>query len=354
MKIFKSFKIKKIKFKNRFSVASMCQYSANNGNPSRWHYSHLAKLAQSGAGLLMLESTAVNSRGRISKKDLTLINKKNEIEFKKLVSFLKSTNDINLGLQISHSGRKGSAEIPWIKSNTSLSKKQKNWITCAPSAIRRHPKWPVPKSLTIIEIKKIILDFKNSAIKANRAGFDVLEIHMAHGYLLHQFFSPISNIRNDKYGGSLNNRCRLLIEIIKEVKKVWPKNKVLGARVNGDDWLKNGTSIKDCTYLVNNLKKNGVDYVCVSSGGIIPKTNLKFKPGYQVHLARQIRKMTGVITRTTGMIDSLNQANKIINSNSADLINIGRKFVQDPYWLIREMNRRKIKFNIPNQYLRCF
>ena len=259
-----------------------------------------------------------------------------------------------MGLQISHAGRKGSAEIPWIKSNTSLNKKQKSWRTFAPSAIRRDPKWPVPKSLKVNQIKRIISDFKNSAKRANKANFDVLEIHMAHGYLLHQFFSPISNKREDKYGGTLQNRCRLLLEITKEIKKIWPKNKVLGARVNGNDWLSNGIKLKDCIYLVKNLKKCGLDYVCVSSGGILPKTKIKFKPGYQVHLARGIKKMTGITTRTTGMINSFRQANKIINSNSADIINIGRKFVNDPTWLIKEMKKRKIKFNLPNQYSRCF
>ena len=354
MKILNKFKIRKKIFRNRISVAPMCQYSADNGNPSNWHFSHLEKLSQSGAGVLMVESTAVSKEGRITKKDLTLINKKNENEFKKLVNYIKSSSDILLGIQISHAGRKGSAEVPWIKSNTPLSKKQGSWVTLAPSKIKRDIKWPLPKELSVKEIKKIRTQFKNCAIKAKKANFDILEIHMAHGYLLHQFFSPISNLRKDNYGGDLKKRCKLLIEITKDIKKIWPKQKVLGARVNGQDWLKNGSTIEDCVYLVKKLKQIGIDYVCVTSGGIIPKTNIKFKPGYQVHLAKTIKKRTGVVTRTTGMITSLNQSEKIIEKKSADLVNIGRKFVADPTWLLREFNKKKIKVKLPNQYLRCF
>ena len=173
-------------------------------------------------------------------------------------------------------------------------------------------------------------------------------------YLLHEFFSPISNLRKDNYGGSLENRCRLLIEVSKSIRKIWPKNRILGARVNGKDWVKNGSTIKDCIYLVKQLKKLKFDYVCVSSGGILPKTNLKFKPGYQVNLAKIIKKKTGMITRTTGMIKDLNHANKILKNNSADLINFARKFINSPTWLIKELKKNEVKIEISKQYERCF
>ena len=193
MNILNPFKINNITLPNRISVASMCQYSADKGNPSKWHYSHLQRLAISGAGMLMLESTAVSLNGRITLRDLVLANRKNEISFKKIIKYLRTINKIPLGIQISHAGRKGSAQIPWIKSNYPLKKNQKRWKTYAPSAIRRDSHWPKPKSLSILQIKKIVNDFKNCSKRANRIGFDCLEIHMAHGYLLHEFYSPISN-----------------------------------------------------------------------------------------------------------------------------------------------------------------
>jgi len=354
MKLLRPVKIKSVILPNRITVGSMCQYSAENGNPSLWHYGHLQKLAQTGAGMLMLESTAVSMEGRISLKDLTLINKKNAISFKRLLNHIRSFSKIPVGIQISHSGRKGSAKIPWEKSNTSLNKGNGGWVTYAPSAIRRDKRWPVPRELSVKKIKKIVREFKTSAMLANRAGFDCLEVHMAHGYLLHEFFSPISNKRKDMYGGNLENRCRFLCEIFKEVRKVWPAKKILSARVNGKDWLPNGSTVNDCIYLVKKLKKIGIDYVCVTSGGILPKTNIKFKPGYQVHLAKKVKTNTGVITRTTGMITNLRQANNILKHRSADLINMARKFINSPTWLIQELIKNRKKIKIVNPYKRCF
>lgn len=350
----KPIRINSIVLPNRISVGSMCQYSAQKGNPSLWHYGHLQNLAQSGAGLLMLESTAVSMQGRISRKDLTLLNHENFKEFLKLREYLKFISDIPVGIQISHSGRKGSAHIPWVKFNTPLKKKDGGWNTVSPSAIKRDKKWPIPKQLSLGKMSSIKKAFKKSAYFANKAGFDCLEVHMAHGYLLHQFFSPISNKRKDTYGGNLENRCRFLCEVFEEVRSVWPSNKILSARVNGSDWLKNGSTIKDCIYLVEKLKKIGLDYVCVTSGGILSKTNIKFGPGYQTHLARKIKKETKVITRTSGEITSLKQANNILNSKDADLINIARKFISSPNWLVNELFNKKKKVKLVNQYLRCF
>ena len=354
MNILSPLKINNIILPNRITAASMCQYSAKNGNPSTWHYGHLQQLANSGAGMLMLESTAVSMKGRITLKDLALTNKENENSLKKLIKYIRTISKIPLGLQISHAGRKGSAESPWIKSNQPLNGNKKKWKTCAPSAIKRDSNWPIPATLTISQIKKIVNEFKNSAKRAKRIGFDCLEIHMAHGYLLHEFFSPISNKRKDIYGETLENRCKLLIKITQEIRKIWPKNKILGARVTGQDWLKNGSTINDCVYLVKKLKKAGIDYVCVSSGGILSKTNIIFKPGYQVHLAKEIKKRTGVITRTTGMITKFNQAEKIINSGSADIVNMARKFIKNPTWLINTIKKKNKNTEIPNPYKRCF
>ncbi len=352
-KILKKLKINKINLENRICISPMSQYSSDNGNPSAWHYEHLGQLSKSGAGLLMIESTAVSKKGRISLKDLTLFNKKNEKSLKKLVKFLKKKSEIKVGIQLSHAGRKGSAEIPWIKYNSPI-KNNKKWKTLAPSPLSRDKHWPKPMMLNLRGIKQIINEFKRSAQRANRAGLDCLEVHMSHGYLLHQFFSPISNLREDHYGGSIKNRCRFLIEIASAIRSVWPKTKILGARVSGNDWLKKGATIKDCIYLVKKLKKIGFDYACVTSGGILPITNIKFKPGYQVFLAGQVRKKTNIITRTAGMIRDLQHAEKIFSSKKADLVSFGRKFINSPTWLIKEKLKYKMKADLPNQYKRCF
>mgnify|MGYP001170732843 CR=1 FL=1 len=349
----KKFYLNKEKLNNRVCIAPMCQYSANNGNPSNWHYSHLTKLMQAGSGLLMIESTAVSKEGMISKKDLALKDKKNFIAFKNLFNHLKKISETKIGIQLSHSGRKGSSELPWIKSNFPL-KKSKGWKTIAPSKIKRDKHWPYPEEATLKDINKIKKDFIKSTIYAKKIGFDCLEIHMAHGYLLHQFFSPLSNKRNDNYGKNLKNRCRFLLEISKEIRKIWPKKKILGARVTGTDWMKKGSSISDCIFLCKNLKKIGFNYVCVSSGGVVPKTKVKFKKGYQVHLAKKIKDNVKIKVKTTGNIVDINHAEKIIKSGNADLVSFGRKFINSPTWLIKELIDHKKKIDLPNQYKRCF
>jgi 2,4-dienoyl-CoA reductase-like NADH-dependent reductase (Old Yellow Enzyme family) len=348
---FKKFKIGNHLLKNRYVVSPMCQYSAKNGNPTDWHYSHLSKLAITGASTLMLESTAVNNEGKISKNDLTLKNKINEKNLKRLIIFLRKFSDIKIGIQLSHSGRKGSSYVPWVRSNFPLNKGK--WETYAPSAIKRDKHWPIPTELNLSQINKIKNDFLNAAKRANRIGFDCLEIHMAHGYLLHQFFSKISNKRSDRYGGNLEKRVKLLIEISEAIRKVWPKKKILGARITGSDRLKKGNDVEDAIYLTNKLKKIGFNYVCVSSGGIIPKTNLKIKNGFNVDLAEKIKKKSKIIVRTSGKINNIDFANKLIKNKCVDLICIGKKFISEPNFLLKQMDKRLKKKLIPNQYKRC-
>ena len=254
-----------------------------------------------------------------------------------------------IGIQISHAGRKGSSYVPWVKPNTALSELDGRWDTVSASCIPRDINWPKPKKLSISKIQQITHDFEKSAEASKNIGFEALELHMAHGYLLHQFFSPISNKRNDEYGGSLKNRCRLLLEISERVRKIWPKNKVLGARVTGCDWVEGGLMIDDCVYLVSKLKDIGFDYVSVSSGGILPITNLVFKPSYQIHLSKEIKDRVGIITETAGMITSINQIEEIIQNGYSDIVAVGRKFIQDPRWLYPHL-----KETIPEQYKICF
>tara|TARA_R110000744_G_scaffold380304_2_gene500612 strand:- start:198 stop:1268 length:1071 start_codon:yes stop_codon:yes gene_type:complete len=347
--IFKELKINSVVLPNRITVAPMCQYSAIDGCPTSWHYNHLAQLLQSGAGMVMLESTSVSSDGKITNNDLSLASNNNYKSIHKLFNFLKDINDTPIGIQISHAGRKGSSYVPWVKQNTSLVKTDGAWQTVSASSIARDLGWPKPKKLSLLEIQQIIYDFENSTNAAKNIGFDALEVHMAHGYLLHQFFSPISNKREDEYGGSLKNRCRFLLEISKKVRKIWPSNKMLGARVTGCDWLEGGSTIDDCIFLTNELKDIGFDYVCVSSGGILPITNLVFKPRYQTHLSKEVKSRTGILTRSAGMITSISQANEILKEGSADFIAIARKFIQNPRWLYNYNSKI-----IPPQYQKCF
>lgn len=351
--ILKKIRIKNILLRNRFVVSPMCQYSAKNGCPSKWHYKHLDQLSSTGAGLLMIESTAINKAGRITHNDLCLFNKKQELELKKLINFLKKNNNTKIGLQLNHSGRKGSSEVPWIKLNTSL--KKRKWLTYAPSAIKKDKNWSIPKELTIKEIEKIKESFRKCAQRAKRISVDCLEIHMAHGYLLHQFFSNISNLREDKYGGTLQKRTRLLIEIANIVRKEWPKNRILGARITGSDRLQNGISFKDSIYLCKQLEDSGFDYVCISSGGILTKTNIKFRKGYNLDLAKKIKKKTNMLVRCTGQLDNYNFASKIVNNKIIDLVAIGRGFIKNKnFILINASKNKNIKEIIPKQYQRCF
>jgi len=349
--ILKPIKINNILLKNRFVVSPMCQYSAKSGCPTKWHYKHLDQLASTGAALLMIECTAINKSGRISNNDLCLFNRKQELKLKKLIIFLKKNHNVKIGLQISHSGRKGSAELPWIKKNSPL--KNKKWLTYAPSPIKKDKNWPIPKELTIKKIDKIKKDFKKCAQRAKRIGIDCLELHMAHGYLLHQFFSNISNVRDDQYGGSLKNRARFLTEVAEIIREVWPKDRILGAKVTGSDRLNKGLTLNESIFFCKELEKIGLDYVCVSSGGIMTKTNIKFKKGYNLDLAKEIKKKINILVRCSGQLDDYNFAYKIVKNKIVDLIAIGRGFIKNKN-LILINSKKNFNNEIPNQYKRCF
>lgn len=353
--IFKKLKINKKSLLNRITVSSMCQYSANNGSPSQWHYSHLSSLMSSGAGSIMMESTAVSKEGRITHKDLSVFNNKQANDLKKLLVHLrKLNNEIPIGIQISHSGRKGSANIPWVKKGKNLTKKDNSWKTYAPSKIKRSNGWPKPKEMKINQIKKLINDFKKATTRIDHAGFDCLEIHMAHGYLLHEFMSPISNVREDKYGGNLKNRCTLLLEIADIVRKAWPKNKILGARITGSDHLPGGVNVKDAIYLSKKLEEIGLDYICVSSGGILPKTNMNFKMGHRMNISKKIKKATKLKVCTTGMLNDLKLIEKGIKNKHFDFVAVGRAFLKNPRWIFEEASKLKKTNILPMQYLRGY
>lgn len=352
--IFKKIKINKVELKNRIIVSPMCQYSAKNGCPTDWHYRHLSNLIKTGAGMLMLESTAINKRGKITHSDLSLYNHEQEKKLKKLKHKLKQINDIPIGIQISHSGRKGSSFVPWIKPNTPLNKKNNSWQTYSASAINRTKGWPNPEVLTRKQILSLVKDFRNTSLRAKRIGFECLEVHMAHGYLLHQFLSPISNLRKDEFGGSKANRMRFPLLICNEIRRVWPKDRILGARITGTDHLKKGISVDDAILLTKELKKIGFDYVCVSSGGILPKTNLRFKKAFRRTISKKIKKNTNIKVRTSGMINDANIIENMLKDKSVDFVAVGRKFISDSNWILKLAKTKNLDDYIDNQYKRCF
>lgn len=332
----------------------MCQYSAVDGCPSDWHYRHLSNFLLSGAGLIMLESTAVEANGRITKKDLCIETIKQRNEFKKLVSYLKKINNTPIGIQLSHSGRKGSSMIPWEKANSPLKKKD-SWTTVCSSDLKKDEHWPKPKKLTIQEINKIKKKFELSIKNALHAKFDVFELHIAHGYLLHQFLSPICNTRDDKYGGTKLKRFKLPLEICKIARNILPKNKIIGARITGDDHLKFGITTNEAVEFCHELEKIGFDYVCVSSGGIKTKTKMRQKEFFRLKIAKQIKKNTNLKIGITGLVDNLSLADKYIKKKYIDFVFIGRRFLQNPFFLYKDnflKNKKIIK--PPPQYERGY
>mgnify|MGYP001184262145 CR=1 FL=1 len=345
-----SFFLNKVKFLNKFTVSPMCQYSSLNGCPSEWHYHHLRNLIETGVGSMVVESTAVSKVGRITKKDLCLYNKKHLYSHKKLIKYLKKLRKIPIILQISHSGRKGSAEIPWIKKNKSLNKFH-SWKTWAPSSIQRSKKWPKPKEMTKKDIEKVIDQFTHTAKLAFKAGYDGVEIHMAHGYLIHEFCSPVSNKRKDEYGIKGNN-FKFQREVLRSIKKILPKNKIIGARVTGSDHLPQGIKVADCINLIQKLKQDGLDYVCISSGGIIPKTNMKFNKGFRLKMAKKIKEECKIFTRTSGCINDQKTLSLALKKYKLDSLALGRILIRDKYFLLKN---KKLKLeNELKQYNYCF
>ena len=343
-----------VEISNRLVVAPMCQYSALNGAPTEWHHRHLGSLVISGAGLLMVESTAISSVGQISQKDLVLETDKQEEGFRRARERLRELSATPVVIQLSHAGRKGSVHVPWQKSGRNLCSDEGAWPTLSASALPRGEGWQVPGEMTGQQIETTILDFQASARRAMSSGYEGVEVHMAHGYLLHQFLSPISNKRTDEYGGNLQNRCRFPLKVAAAVRQVVPRSHILGVRMTGDDWLDGGWTVEDAVYLARALENLGIDYLCVSSGGIVPITDLKFKPGYQVHLARAIKTAVSVPIRTAGMITQPGQADQIVRDASADMVALGRQLIREPWFAYRAASELGSVMQVPNQYQRCF
>ena len=352
-RLFSPIQLRSITLSNRIVISPMCQYSAVNGDANDWHTSHYMQMAMSGAGMFVTESTAISKQGRISYGDLGLYSDSNEYFYSNLVKSCKKYSKTPIACQLSHSGRKGSVSYPWL-GGKHLSNDDGAWQTVSSSPLERYPGGTVPTELSQDQIYSIRQEFIQATKRAINSKIDIIELHVAHGYLLHQFYSPVSNCRTDEYGGVFKNRIKLILEVLSDVRRLWPEEKPIGVRVTAQDWLDNGSKIDDCVNLVLEMKEIGIDYVCVSSGGIIPVTNLVSGIGYQVGFAREIKKKTGVITRAVGEINDYKIAQNIINNGDADLIAIGRGYLHDPRWVWKAASHYDEKIDIPNQYKRGY
>lgn len=337
--------IKSLTFKNRIGMSPMCQYSSNEGFANDWHMVHYGSRAVGGAGLIIFEATAVSPEGRITPHDLGLWNDDQIAPLQKITSFIHENRSV-AGIQIAHAGRKASHDTP-TNGSKQLSPTEGGWQTIGPSSIPFDPSELSPKELDKEEIELVKLQFKATALRAKTAGFKVLEIHAAHGYLIHQFLSPISNHREDEYGGSFENRIRLMLEIVDEVQKVWPKDLPLMVRLSATDWTVGGWSLDETVMLSEILYHKGVDLIDCSSGGNVCNAKIPLTPGYQVAFAEAIRN-TGIKTAAVGLINSAAQINSILENEQADIVLLGRELLRNPYFALKTDD----DIIWPDQYLR--
>ncbi|MDX8464843.1 NADH:flavin oxidoreductase/NADH oxidase [Mesorhizobium sp. VK23B] len=319
-------------FPNRIAVAPMCQYSAEDGSASDWHLHHWMNLAMSGAGMVTVEMTDVERRGRISHGCLGLYSDDNEAAAKRTLDAARrvAAPGTKFGVQLAHAGRKASNRKPW-EGGGPLQPGEDPWQTVSASAIAYDTGWNVPHALEEDEIQQVIQRFAEAAKRAERAGFDFIELHAAHGYLIFQFLSPLSNQRTDRWGGTLENRMRFAVEIARAVKKAAP-GLMLGARLSVKEWVDGGFEVEEAIEVARALKAEGVAYLCCSSGGNSPLQKLPSGPGYQVHLAEAVRKGAGIPTRAVGLIDDPKQAEAILADGRADMVALARAFLADPRW----------------------
>ena len=319
-----------ISLPNRIMVSPMCQYSAVDGNANDWHRAHLSSLALSGAGLLCIEATAISPEGRITAGCLGLWNDENEQALGDIVRMIRATSPVKLAIQLGHAGRKASSQRPW-EGGALIPADQGGWQTIAPSAVPHKPDEEAPLAMTKDDIARIKRDFVSAAQRAARLGIDVIELHIAHGYLLHQFLSPLSNQREDDYGGSLENRMRLPLEVFAAVREAVP-SVALGARLSATDWVDGGWDVVQSVALARRLESAGANFIDVSSGGVSPNQKIVIGPGYQVAFAAQVRQAVRIPVITVGMITEPKQAEDILQAGSADMVALARAFIVEPRW----------------------
>jgi len=320
---------------------------------NEWHLTHLGTLSMSGAALLVIEATNVTREGALTSGCLALIDDDTERALERVVSFCKNTGTAAVGLQLTHSGRKASCNVPWIDAGRPLTEAAGSWRVVGPSAIPHAEGWQVPQELDIAGLHRIRDAFAAAAQRAARVGIDSLELHAAHGYLLHQFLAAHSNRRTDAYGGDLKRRMRFPLEVFSAVRESWPTERPLGIRISGTDWAAGGVTLEDAISFARALKERGCDFVCVSSGGMVQGASIKVEPGYQVPLAAAVRQATGLPTRAVGLITRAGQANAIVAEGKADMVALARGFMDDPRWGWHAAAELGADIRYPVRYERC-
>ena len=350
--LFTPLTLRGVTFRNRIAVSPMCQYSSEDGFANDWHLVHLGSRAIGGAALVTMEATAVEARGRISPWDHGIW-KDAHIEFlSRIAAFLKQYGAV-AGIQLAHAGRKASSRRPW-DGGTVIPESAGGWQAVAPSPLPFRPGDPAPAELSKDEIRALVNAFTAAARRALRAGFQVIELHGAHGYLIHEFFSPLSNRRTDEYGGSFENRIRFGLETIEAVRAAWPDELPLLLRISATDWVEGGWDIEDSVELARRVKPMGVDLIDCSSGGSSLDQKIPMTPGYQVPFAERIRREVGIPTGAVGLITEAHQADAIVRSGQADLVSLAREFLRDPYFPLHAARELGVKLDPPTQYLRAW
>jgi 2,4-dienoyl-CoA reductase-like NADH-dependent reductase (Old Yellow Enzyme family) len=349
--LFSPLKIKSLELRNRIGTSPMCQYSSTDGFANDWHLAHLGSFAVGGAGIVFTEATAVSPEGRISPADLGIW-KEEHIEFlKRITTFIKSQGAVP-AMQLAHAGRKASTQPPWL-GNGPVQAADGGWQPLAPSAIAFKDGDLVPVELDKEQIKGIVNDFRQAAGRALAAGFEVIELHGAHGYLINEFLSPISNKRTDEYGGPFENRIRFLLEILESIRQVWPDHLPIFIRVSATDWVEGGWTESDSVALANILKTKGIDLMDCSSGGNAPQAKIPVGPLYQVHLSEKVKKESGILTGAVGMITTAAEAESIIADGKADVVFLAREMLRDPHFALRAAYELKADVKWPKQYDRA-
>lgn len=350
--LFEPFEQRSITFRNRIAVSPMCQYSSVDGFANDWHLVHLVSRAVGGAGLVMTEAAAVEPEGRITPQDLGIWQDAHIEKLAQIVELIHRNGAV-AGTQLAHAGRKASTSPPWDGGDV-LSESQGGWTSQAPSAIPFAPDSPTPYALSIQDIQTLTTSFVNAAQRALKAGFDVIEIHAAHGYLLHEFLSPLSNQRTDDYGGSFEHRIRFLCEVVQAVRNVLPDLIPLWVRISATDWVPNGWDIEQSIALSEKLKSLGVDLIDCSSGAIVPGEKIPTGAGYQTPFADRIRREANIATGAVGMITAPAQADHIIRTGQADMVLLAREMLRDPYWAMRAAKQLRQSVSAPIQYDRAW
>lgn len=352
MKLFTPLAQRSLSLRNRIVISPMCEYSATDGLPNEWHLVHLGSRAVGGAGLVITEAMAVSPEARISLGDVGLWSDAHVQAWQPITAFIKA-HGAAAGVQLAHAGRKASAQRPW-QGGGPLAADAGAWQTVAPSAVPFDEHWHVPQALDREGIAKVVADFRAGAERALAAGFQLIELHAAHGYLLHQFLSPLSNRRTDEYGGSFENRTRLVREVITAVREVWPEELPLWLRISATDWRDEGWDVEQSVALARLVKTMGVDLVDVSSGGLVPHVKIPVAPGYQVPFAARLRHEASIPTGAVGLITESTHAARIIDEGAADVVLIARESLRDPYFPRRAAQELGVTITAPEQYQRAW